>query len=296
MDMVHSLHYYREIMNQTRDIILIIQEDGTIIDANNAALKAYGYTLPELKTLTIENLSAPHAIAKLTAEGLLETKHARKNSSSFPVEVDAHPLATGHLLVNIRDITAHSQIRESLCRELESIKYSQQELLARNITLERLASTDKLTGLWNRRYFENAALYEIERACRYTLALSLILFDIDYFKHLNDNFGHQTGDELLIMVARLISAELRTNDVFARWGGDEFVIMLPNTDASAAEQTAEKIRSIIENCKASPAGMVTLSIGVAEYRINEALSTFIKRADDALYLAKKSGRNAVNTA
>jgi diguanylate cyclase (GGDEF)-like protein/PAS domain S-box-containing protein len=299
LDNFQSLHYYREIMNQARDIILITHTDGTIIDANAAAIKCYGYSLPEFKTLTLETLQAPASWQKTGAKSLIETSHCRKDGSIFPAEVSAYRLniASGHVIINIiRDITEYSQIRESLYRELESIKHAQKELLAKNMTLEKLASTDKLTGLWNRRYLENAALCETQRASRYNLTLSLILFDIDYFKHYNDSFGHQIGDNLLIMVSNLIAQELRTNDIFARWGGDEFIILLPNTDALAAWQTAEKIRSITETYKAPPVDSVTLSMGVAEYITNETVSEWINRADDALYLAKRDGRNAVKTA
>jgi diguanylate cyclase (GGDEF)-like protein/PAS domain S-box-containing protein len=294
---IQSLDYYREIVNQTRDIILITRTDGTIIDANDAAIKGYGYTLMELIALSIEDLRAPNTLSRPLSENLVETSHRRKDGSIFPVEASTYHLNTRNLIIHmIRDISEHCQSRELLYREIENIKHNQKELLEQNMTLEKLAYTDKLTGLVNRRYFENAALSEIERANRYKLTLSLILFDIDYFKQLNDSFGHQTGDDLLLMVAKLILKELRTNDIFARWGGDEFIILLPNTNTLAALQTAEKIRSIIGTYKTPPVDTITLSMGVAEYITNETISAWIKRADDALYLAKKSGRNAVKTA
>ncbi|MCE5287546.1 MAG: sensor domain-containing diguanylate cyclase [Pelosinus sp.] len=307
MEKSQSLHYYREIMNHSRDIILILRTDGTIIDANDTAVKSYGYSLPELKALTFEDLRAPAArpLAALQSHTAISTKifsetnHRRKDGSIFPVEVTSHRLifAVENLFINIiRDITEHIQIRKSLCQELENIKKIQQELLIKNLTLERLASTDRLTGLGNRRHFETIMLGELERTNRYHLPLSLILLDIDYFKHFNDNYGHQTGDDILIIVTSLIQEQLRTSDVFARWGGDEFIILLPNTNTQAALQTAEKIRGIIEACKVSPAEAVTLSLGVAEYIENEMISAWIKRADTALYLAKKSGRNSVKTA
>jgi diguanylate cyclase (GGDEF)-like protein/PAS domain S-box-containing protein len=280
-----------------RDIILILHRDGSIMDANDTAIAAYGYSLPELKALTIDNLTADRheAQAWYNTETTYKTSHRRKNGSIFEVEISSHYLNTTPALIItiIRDITPKRQLEVSLQQELATMKHTQKELLARNFTLKKLASTDNLTGLWNRLHFHNTALCELERAKRYHLPLSLILFDIDYFKHFNDSYGHQTGDDILITIAKLIQEQLRTNDTFARFGGDEFIILLPNTAAAAALQTAEKIRGIIESCKASPAEKITLSMGVAEYIADETIADWIKRADDALYLAKRSGRNCV---
>lgn len=203
------------------------------------------------------------------------------------------------LLTNSKPVvdSLSNQVTEAVITFLDitELKNSQQELLAKNLVLEELASTDRLTGLRNRHYFETTALREIERSKRYYLPLSLLLFDIDHFKRINDYYGHQMGDEVLIKVSQLIQKQLRINDLFARWGGDEFIILLPNSPLQAALQTAEKIRALIETYDFSPIEKVTLSIGTAEFSADQTMGDWIKRADEALYLAKNSGRNTVKS-
>ena len=165
------------------------------------------------------------------------------------------------------------------------------------VDLGMLATTDGLTALFNRRHFEELARAEWARFQRYGRPLSLLLLDIDNFKSINDRFGHDAGDLVLKAVAFICKTTKRQTDVAARIGGEEFVLLLPETDEAAAETTAERLRKAIQaHTRALPGGNleVTVSIGVAD--ASPAMSSFeaiLKRADEALYEAKRTGRNRV---
>lgn len=152
--------------------------------------------------------------------------------------------------------------------------------------------TDALTGLWNRSHFEAAGLLEAERARRYGTPLSVLMFDIDHFKTINDRHGHAAGDTVLREVAEQAAAVLRSSDLLFRWGGEEFAVLLP-VDARAAAEAAEKLRQRIAATDFGAAGKVSISIGVAQLEADESLESALQRADAMLYRAKDGGRNRV---
>jgi diguanylate cyclase (GGDEF)-like protein len=168
---------------------------------------------------------------------------------------------------------------------------------ARAAELERLAFTDPLTGLLNRRRLIELAERELARSRRYGRALSLLMLDIDRFKLVNDRLGHEAGDAALCQVARTCSAMLRAGDLLARWGGEEFVTVLPETDAAGARRLAERLRAAVDGQPArqgSRAIPMTVSIGIAELAgEDDGIATLVARADEALYAAKRAGRNLV---
>ncbi|MBI3752465.1 MAG: diguanylate cyclase [Deltaproteobacteria bacterium] len=165
-----------------------------------------------------------------------------------------------------------------------------------------MAITDGLTGLYNHRYFVARLKEEIKRAGRYDRPLSLIIMDIDYFKQYNDTHGHQAGDEILRKVADIITQEVRNSDIAARYGGEEFVVISSETGKGQAVQMAERIRKVIEDYQfpheeTQPGGRLTISLGAAAFKADAAnADELIKKADDALYRAKESGRNRVAAA
>lgn len=159
--------------------------------------------------------------------------------------------------------------------------------------LEQLATTDALTKIYNRLKLNELLSFEIKKADRYRLPLSLIMLDIDHFKDINDTYGHDVGDEVLIRFCNAISVNIRETDVFARWGGEEFMIMLPNTPLDGAKALAENLRKDIESIRFEKAGRVTASFGVAEYRPDSSARELLKLVDDSLYAAKRGGRNMV---
>lgn len=161
--------------------------------------------------------------------------------------------------------------------------------------LEDLASREPLTGLYNRRYFTEVLSREFAAAERYDADLTVLMFDLDHFKETNDRFGHRAGDEVLVLLADSIRNELREADVAARFGGDEFILLLPRTSGSAAAHVAERItdRFMETLAREFPDYPTTLSIGVASLRVTRAHSAevLIHEADGALYAAKTGGRN-----
>ena len=159
--------------------------------------------------------------------------------------------------------------------------------------LERLATIDILTGAYNRSKFDEIIRIEMERAVRSDLLLSLIMFDIDHFKELNDTYGHLAGDNVLRKIADIVRENIRKIDYFVRWGGEEFIIIAPQTDLERAEALSERIRRVTEDNRFEITGKVTLSFGLTEFQKSDTVDAFIKRADDAMYQAKKSGRNRI---
>lgn len=157
---------------------------------------------------------------------------------------------------------------------------------------EHVSRTDRLTGLWNRYHFEAQAKLEIERSIRYGYAISLLMLDIDHFKRVNDYHGHFVGDDILRQVAQCASESMRASDLLCRWGGEEFVALVPGTAAEAAK-AAENLRKCIEQHDFPKVGKTTISIGVAKLREAEDMSDWMRRADSALYRAKSNGRNRV---
>jgi diguanylate cyclase (GGDEF)-like protein len=161
----------------------------------------------------------------------------------------------------------------------------------------RLTTVDGLTQIFNKRYFVEALDREIARASRYRRELSLVMFDLDHFKEVNDTHGHLAGDAVLKTLAHTIKTRIRSEDIFARYGGEEFAIILPEIDGHNAHQFAEKIRRIVETTDfifEATKIPVTISMGVATLDLEEpAAAALVKRSDERLYEAKASGRNCV---
>jgi len=172
--------------------------------------------------------------------------------------------------------------------------YYRRKQYAISLQLHRLARTDPLTGIDNRQKFNEAFELEVSRARRYRSVFSLILFDIDHFKQINDAFGHPHGDRVLIGIAELVKEDLRATDIFARWGGEEFMLLLPETRLAEATEIAERLRARIEGMESVAACQVTCSFGIVECRQKEPAECLLQRVDDQMYLAKQQGRNQIS--
>jgi diguanylate cyclase (GGDEF)-like protein len=155
------------------------------------------------------------------------------------------------------------------------------------------ATHDALTCIYNRSYYFEKISNEIEQAKRYGTTFCIVLFDIDHFKKFNDTYGHLKGDEVLVKLSSTIKSHVRSADTFARWGGEEFIVLLEKTTLDKAELVAEHFRKQIENMKIPGIGKVTSSFGVTQFLEEDDDNKILKRADEALYLAKESGRNCV---
>ena len=171
-----------------------------------------------------------------------------------------------------------------------------QIILDQNLELERLSVTDPLTGLLNRSGFLTMLETRMQEAIRYGTPLALAMLDIDHFKIINDRHGHAVGDAVLKLFSEVLRRNVRSADVLCRWGGEEFIVLLPQQDEAGAVASAEKLRRALESASFSPVESLSASIGVAEYLAGNDSQGWIARADQALYAAKAAGRNTVRAA
>ncbi|MDD2310405.1 MAG: diguanylate cyclase [Desulfuromonadaceae bacterium] len=160
---------------------------------------------------------------------------------------------------------------------------------------ERQARIDYLTGIYNRMMFSELLEAELQRARRYGSDLSLIMFDLDHFKEVNDTCGHNIGDHVLKAVAQLVCDSIRAHDIITRWGGEEFMVLIPKSDQSQAAILAEKLRRLIETHDFGNGLHVTASFGTTQFKSGDNADSFTARSDKAMYLAKKNGRNRIES-
>ena len=191
----------------------------------------------------------------------------------------------------MREITLRKAFQESASTSLR-LAEQLQKITELNQQLEVLATTDSLTGLHNRRAFEHSLSLEVDIVERRSTPLSLVTIDVDHFKQINDNHGHAAGDKALQTIATLLTSSARNIDVVARIGGEEFAVILPNTDAASSLAAAERMRATVANADWSDTPL-TISLGIAMLLKSETASSLLARADKALYSAKQNGRNRV---
>jgi diguanylate cyclase (GGDEF)-like protein len=196
----------------------------------------------------------------------------------------------------------HEALQSEVQRQTAELTKSYEQLAEANERLERLALTDPLTGLFNRRYLDQALALEIVRQRRQKRPFSLLMIDVDNFKHYNDTHGHPKGDEVLRQLAKILTGNVRASDVVCRVGGEEFVVVLLDVETPVAMAAAEKVRQAVmehpfpEGDK-QPLGSVTISAGVASWpKHGEMADDVISSADKALYSSKAAGRNRVTAA
>jgi diguanylate cyclase (GGDEF)-like protein len=194
------------------------------------------------------------------------------------------PIRLEDLLLRINIVLKNCLEKEKNCRKLEELT---------NLTIR-----DDLTGLFNSRQFYSHIAQEVDRSNRYVRPLSLILMDIDNFKLLNDTYGHLSGDRILSTTGEIIQSAIRKPDTAYRYAGDEFTIILPETEIERAIAVAERVRQAIENeihVLSNPRPLqITVSIGVVEYLADEKIESFVHRADSAMYVSKRNGRNKIS--
>lgn len=198
-----------------------------------------------------------------------------------------------HAVIWLMGLAGLNAVSSRLRRRTQECDLAEGELRRVNELLELQATTDSITGICNRRKFLELLQLEIQESKRYGVPLVLIFFDIDHFKEINDNYGHEAGDSVLRELSRLVIGIIRQADIFARFGGEEFIILAHNNDVNEGCELAEKIRSAIDLHNFSKVGRVTCSFGVAQFIPGDTAESIIKRADEAMYSAKKGGRNLV---
>ena len=265
------------------------------VDAHRAAIEAVGNRLEEFVSRIAGDIG-----------------EARDDVAAFGDRVAdlSGPVGESISAAELRGI-AHKLVEEAravvsrgaaLERKLDAAKNEVTDLRRSLVETRKEATTDKLTGIANRREFERHLQLEAQAAGETGAPLSLIFLDVDRFKDFNDRHGHRIGDEVLKLVAGKLRNRVRDRDLVARFGGEEFVALLPDTPLEDAAQVAERIRvalasSIVRHRASGEAyGTVTASFGIATYCPGEALEYFVQRADEALYRAKRDGRNRVELA
>ncbi|WP_200386824.1 sensor domain-containing diguanylate cyclase [Thiocapsa imhoffii] len=287
-----------------------LESDQRILYRNSAFDRLFGWTPQEIPTheewferaypdedyrrAVLDRWTA--ALAQAAAQQGQVTPHEfRVTSRDGQVKdiVIGGTILDDRLICSFVDVSVRKRVEAELVQARDAAETANRALSKANAELQRLAVTDHLTGVWNRSYFEDALAAQIARAVRDGVPVSLLLLDLDCFKAINDTHGHLVGDRILIELPRVIGRHLREVDVLARWGGEEFVILMPHRGAREAMHAAETLRALVAARTFPEVGTVTVSVGVAEYRPHESDDAWIKQADDALYAAKTGGRNRV---
>lgn len=289
----YALLRYRmlDIVPIARDLLIEGMSDGVLVlDANNRIVDMN----PEAGKLI--QFSLPGAIGKPVDEVFSQWSDIVKPLMHIErTRVELAIGAEGNTYLDMQISPLYDKRnnligRLVIWRDISNLKKIQKDL-------ESLVSQDHLTLAYNRRHFYKLAEVEIERCIRYQTLFSIVLVDIDHFKSVNDTYGHKAGDEALIHFTRILQQNLRKSEIFARFGGEEFVMLLPESDLNQAHLTAERIRKIIESTPLNIESFeikITASFGVSTFKNRQdTLDSLIQKSDKALYMAKKGGRNRV---
>ncbi len=277
------------IVQSARDSIITINKNGEIVFWNEAAAKVFGYSADEMLGRSVKVIIPEH----------LREAHERSFQRSVETGEGAHYGVIS--LTGLRKDGAEVPIELSISRWWRSGEIFFTSIIrdtserVKMVELEKLAETDSLTEAYNRTRFNELIKSEMERSKRFRHPLSMLLFDIDNFKAVNDSYGHLAGDDVLRAISGLVRKHIRSTNHFFRWGGEEFVILAVVTDLAGAVSLAERIRGEIASHVFENVGMVTVSFGVAQYVHGEEEVTFLKRTDEALYMAKSAGKNRVES-
>ena len=275
---------WRILFENSNEGVVILNREGRVIDANPAFAIMLGYPREEVYQLHVwdwEVIAEQHEILRMLGDlrptgEIFETRHRRKDGRVIDVE-----------LKNTSVWYDGEKLIFCLCRDITERKETERRM-------QQLVSTDALTGLLNRREFSRLMEHELSEGARNNAEVSVLLLDIDHFKCINDRFGHHVGDEVLIKVAKSLRITVRRSDCISRWGGEEFLILLPCCGLEDAVQMAEKLRLSISHIQLPDGHSVSASVGAAGWLVGETSMEFIKRADAAMYQAKANGRDRVS--
>ncbi len=232
-------------------------------------------------------------IKQKEVHGVLYLENSEMSGAFHTDRLKVLKVIASQAAISLENVNIYNEL-DDMNKNLErKVLARTEELNEKNHELEILSTTDQLTGLYNRRSIDKTIKEEIGRSYRYKAPLSLIMVDIDRFKQINDTHGHDIGDEVLVTIATLLNKNTRITDTVGRWGGEEFLILVPQTDAEVCTLLAEKLRDALAKHIHRHVGQVTASFGVAEFGAGDSANSLVKHADQALYRAKNSGRNKV---
>lgn len=276
-----------EALNAATDPVIVMDKNFTIVFANNAFGREVGRPVEDLLGQSAFQLKPR------TAEGLAEPQIRRVLAEGNPYHgVVSFELATGeglHVDLSISSLIGHHDPNGHYVAIALNITH----LVEQQMALQEMANIDALTGLLNRRSGQVALEIELQQAAGSGAPISVAVGDIDDFKRINDRLGHASGDDVLRSVAASLRAGMRSNDLAIRWGGEEFLILLPNTPLDDAVPLAERVRHLVATTPQVASDPVTISFGVGQWRPGESVAAFIERVDAAMYAAKSGGRNRV---
>jgi diguanylate cyclase (GGDEF)-like protein/PAS domain S-box-containing protein len=299
-----SEKHIRVLFNSGSDPIFVYEIDSIsgapfnhFIEVNDVACSRLGYSREALLLMRPEDIvahesvvhPAPNFKIAYDRKGVYESTYRAHDGHPIPVEINAHVFDLYDktlVFAMARDITERKKAEADL-------KLAHSEIALRNAELEQISITDRLTGLFNRRKLDDVLFQEMERVMRYDQNLSVILVDIDKFKSVNDLYGHLTGDIVLTAISGVLQHGVRKTDIPGRWGGEEFLVICPNTNLEGAMALAEHLRQMVAAYDFDVVGKKTCSFGVAQMAKDEPINSMIGRTDLALYRAKESGRNRV---
>ncbi|EFL52606.1 serine/threonine protein kinase [Solidesulfovibrio fructosivorans JJ]] len=260
------------------------------------------YQCPYLAAKKPASLCCLPIILQNEVRGLLYLENAATRGAFRKDRLQLLNILAGQAAISMENARVYNELNEMNCN-LETLVRARtaelhaknKELNRKNLALQRLSTTDQLTGVYNRRSIEDRLRHEIEHCRDNESSLAIILLDVDCFKDVNDTFGHNVGDTVLVDIAVTIGRNVRSTDFFGRWGGEEFMVVVSEF-VSNVLPFAERLRKVLEKKRHPTAGKVTASLGVALYLPGETPSQFVSRADQALYRAKENGRNRVELA
>lgn len=276
------------ILGSIDDLIFVLDESGHYIEYFQPADKPELYAPPErFLGKHVMDTGMPEATARAHLDAINKFKRTGKPFEyDYQIPISGENRWFGAKISGLKDLRGKLSGFIVVTRDITERKRWEKQL-------EELSITDPLTKAYNRLRFMSALEAEIRRSKRYVSSFSLVMLDIDHFKSINDEHGHDTGDQILIAITDLIQGEIRDTDLLSRWGGEEFILLMTHTDGATAAEAAERIRQSLETFPFQTVGGVTASFGVTEYRSAEGSDTVLKRVDEALYRAKHRGRNQV---
>ena len=286
---LHNMNILIQAVKQTDDMVRITDSEGVIFFANDALLRHSGYTLEEMIGQTPRMFKSGEHDNPFYKKFWQTIKNGktysgvfinRKKNGNFYYEAET--------ISPIKDEESNIQYFVATGKDIS-------DRIALENQLHQQATTDLLTGIYNRQKFLEEIETELDKLTRYNSAFALIMIDLDHFKNVNDNYGHDVGDKILKSICKVIDSKIRRTDIFARWGGEEFMIIAPELRTKdELIALAEKIRVGVESTFFDTVGRITISLGITLSKPEDTLNEILKRVDDALYNAKNNGRNQIH--
>jgi len=277
-------------LDNVQSFVYIKDTNSKYVYANKHTLELFGCTAEELRLASDADFFKPE-IVKIFREIDLTVLSGEATQEEIVIEDEI----LGRTVYLEAKTPIYSETEPNLIIGILGISTDitdQKKLEQKALTL---AKTDALTNLVNRLELDSILNIQIEKSKRFKHPLSLIMFDIDHYKKVNDNYGHIVGDQCLVEMANILKNNSRVVDTVGRWGGEEFLIICSETDLNGAKKLAEKLRSVIDNNAFKHVNHITGSFGVTSFQVEDTPDTLINRADQALYSAKELGRNRVES-